>query len=155
MKIILYMAVISVFALDSLGTPLSEEAAREAELRSAVQAFGRAYVEADVSELGHLLTENYVHVNGSTGNVLGREDWLEWVGSRRAAIESGELRVVEYRIEDIQIVSHDTTAIVVGTVYSSQLTGDVSGTSRVRVSNTWLYRNEKWLRASFHDSPIS
>ena len=154
MKIVLYMAVVSVLALDSLGAPLSDEAVREAELRSAVQAFGRAYVEADVSELGLLLTENYVHVNGSTGNVLGREDWLEWVTSRRAQIETGELRILEYRIEDVAIVSHDTTAIVVGTVYSSQLTGDVSSTSRVRFSNTWLYRNEKWIRASFHDSPI-
>ena len=154
MKIVLYMAVVSVLALDSLGAPLSDEAVREAELRSAVQAFGRAYVEADDSELGLLLTENYVHVNGSTGNVLGREDWLEWVSSRRAQIETGELRILEYRIEDVAIVSHDTTAIVVGTVYSSQLTGDVSSTSRVRFSNTWLYRNEKWIRASFHDSPI-
>ena len=154
MKIVLYMAVVSVLALDSLGAPLSDEAVREAELRSAVQAFGRAYVEADVSELGLLLTENYVHVNGSTGNVLGREDWLEWVSSRRAQIETGELRILEYRIEDVAIVSHDTTAIVVGTVYSSQLTGDVSSTTRVRFSNTWLYRNEKWIRASFHDSPI-
>ena len=125
------------------------------DMRSVPEAFGRAFREADVEQLERLLSDNYIHVNGGSGNVLSRETWLEWVASRRAEIESRELNITEYRIEDVAIVMHGNTAIVVGTVFSSQVKSGALSTLRVRFSNTWIYENSEWRRAAFHDSPIA
>jgi hypothetical protein len=154
MRIVLSLIALSVIALNALGASSSEEANRKAELQEAVDAFGRAFLEADVSTLRGLLAENYVHVNGRSGNVLNRNDWLEWVESRRAQIDSKELQITEYRIEDVRTVIHGNTAIVTGTIFSKQVTGGEFRTSRIRFTNTWLYRDARWLRAAFHDSPV-
>ncbi len=127
---------------------------RETEVLAVVNAFGRAYVEADVETLETLLFEKYVHVNGRSGKVLNRGEWLEWVTSRRAGIENGELIVSDYRIEDVEVVLDGTTAIVIGVVYSSQSRNGNTNTSGFRFSNLWLHRNGAWRRAAFHDSPI-
>ena len=155
MKIVSPIVTAVVLAQVALGASVPGEAAPEAELRAAVEAFGRAFREADVQTLGRLLSDNYVHVNGSSGDVLGRSDWLAWMEARRARIENGELSITEYRIEDLSVVIHGDTAIVVGTVISSRVTGGATSTNRVRFSNTWLYSNSTWRRVAFHDSPIA
>ena len=133
---------------------MAEEADREAEVRAAVNAFGRAFVEADVPTLESFLSENYVHVNGGSGNVLNRDDWLKWMKSRRSEIEKGELVVDDYRIEDVRIALDGDTATVIGTVFSSVSRNGNSKTSKIRFSNIWLYREGVWRRAVFHDSPL-
>ena len=133
---------------------MAEDAHREAEVRAVVNAFGRAFVEADVLILDSFLTDNYVHVNGGSGNVLDRDDWLEWVKLRRAEIQRGELVVSDYKIGDVRITVDGDTAIVTGTVFSSVNKNGNSSTSRIRFSNIWLYQKGVWRRAAFHDSPL-
>ena len=146
--------LIAFLTLFAHHTALPEEADREAEVRAAVNAFGQAYVEADVPTLEHFLSENYVHVNGGSGNVLNRDNWLKFVKSRRLEIDKGELVVSDYRIEDVKVVLEGNTAIVIGMWYSSQRRNGNSSTSKIRFSNTWLYREGVWRRAAFHDSPL-
>ena len=149
--------LITIMTLIASGAVVAERVEgvdREAEVLAVVKAFGRAYVEADVETLETLLFEKYVHVNGRSGNVLNRGEWLEWVTSRRAEIENGELVVSDYRIEDVEVVLDGTTAIVIGVVYSSQSRNGNTDTSGIRFSNLWLYRKGAWRRAAFHDSPI-
>jgi hypothetical protein len=124
-----------VASVTVFGAALAEEVDREAEVRDAVNAFGRAYLEADVPTLKTLLTENYVHVNGRSGNVLNRDDWLKWVRSRRAEIDNGELVVSDFRIEDVKVVLDGKTAIVIGMVYLSQSRNGNSNTAQIRFSN--------------------
>jgi ketosteroid isomerase-like protein len=154
MKMILAIAAISMFAPSAQGAAPAGEDSREADLRSAIQAFGEAFRVADAQELGLLLSDDYVHVNGGSGNVIDREDWLRWVESRRREIHNGELIIREYRIEDLRIVIHGDTAIVVGAVFSKEVRNGQSHTVRIRFSNTWLYEDSKWRRAAFHDSAI-
>lgn len=150
----LALTVSLILTATAQGASPADEGGREAELRIAIEAFGQAFREADVQELERLLSDEYVHVNGGSGNVIGREDWLEWVKSRRAEIDGGELFITEYRIEDLRIIFHGDTAIAVGAVFSRQVRNGESSTLRIRFSNTWLYEDSKWRRAAFHDSPI-
>jgi ketosteroid isomerase-like protein len=154
MRTCLAIAIVVVVTPIAMGVSLAEERGREAELRIAIEAFGRAFREADVQGLERLLSDDYVHVNGGSGNVIGRDDWLEWVAARRAEIDSGELLITEYRVEDLSIVFHGNTAIAVGAVFSSQVRNGTSSTLRIRFSNTWLYEDSTWRRAAFHDSAI-
>lgn len=146
--------VIAILMLAVLGAELAEKVDREAEVRTAVNVFARAFLEADVPTLKSLLTENYVHVNGRSGDVLNRKNWLKWVKSRRAELENGELVVSDYRVEDVIVALDGNTAIVIGTVFSSQARKESASTSRIRFSNTWLYRKGEWRKAAFHDSPL-
>ena len=148
------IVLIAILSLTAFNAIEANGMDREAEVRDAVNTFGRAFAEADVATLKSLLHENYVHVNGRSGNVLNRAEWLEWVTSRRAEIQSGELVVNDYRIKDLQIVLGEATAIVVGVVVSSQTKNGNSTESRIRFTNLWVYRKGGWIRSAFHDSAI-
>ena len=124
------------------------------QVRDAVRAFGLAYAAADTVTLKSLLADDYVHVNGGTGTVLSRDDWLEWVESRKAAMARGELIVDDYRVEDVEISLDGNVAIVVGRVISSVREDGVLRSSEIRFSNTWVYREGAWRRLLFHDSPM-
>jgi len=126
----------------------------EAEVRAAVVLFGEAYVEADISILEGLLEENYVHINGSSGKVLDRDDWLRWVESRREELESGVLVVADYRIEDLSVEIYGETAVVVGVAVSKGSRNGVPSDSQVRFTNVWVHREGAWRRAAFHDTPL-
>jgi len=138
------------------GPSLKEDPAAEAEveLRDAVTRFGRAFREARVATLDSLLTDDYVHVDGGSASVLDRTSWLEWVGSRRARIVSGELRYDGYRVGDLRIHLHGEAAVVTGVVHARGRDGEEPFASVVRVTNLWVRQEGLWRRAAFHDTPL-
>lgn len=131
----------------------AEETKKEAELHRAVAEFSQAFVKADESRLGELLTENYLHINGNSGTVLDRNQWLSWIKTRKRQLEDGDLVVIDYRIEELKVVLHGETAVVTGLVSSSGIRSGVKFSSRIRFSNTWVLHDGRWRRAAFHDSP--
>jgi len=150
---VLKLFIVSVALIASV-LAIAETPDKSGEVRAAVTAFGLAFVEADISKLKSLLTEDYLHVNGGSGKVLGRDDWLKWMESRRVEIEKGILIIEDYRIEDVEISLDGNAALVVGRVVSSVKRDGVPKSSQIRFSNTWLCRDGVWRRASFHDSPM-
>ncbi len=146
-----------VSALMLLPAPWSDAAELvnpETQVRAVVASFGRAYNEADVPALEALLEEKYMHVNGSSGNVIDRDGWLKWVKSRRAELESGALVVSNYRIEDLRVVVHGEAAVVTGVAVAAGRRQGVPYDSQVRFTNVWVHRGGSWRRAAFHDSPL-
>jgi ketosteroid isomerase-like protein len=139
--------------VSSLQPAEAQKASREDEVRAAVSAFGRAFVEADVLYLRSRLTEDYVHINGRSGNVLHRPEWLGWMTSRRAELTSGELIINEYNVDGVMVHIYGETAVVTGIVKSSGIRGGEPFTSRIRFTNVWVRQGGTWLRAAFHDSP--
>jgi len=133
---------------------VAQEGSREDEVRAAVSAFARAFVEADVSVLETYLTNDYIHVNGRSGRVLNRKQWLSWMESRRADLNNGELVLNAYRVEDLRVVLYGEAAVVTGAVHSSGDQKGVAFTSQVRFTNVWVIQGGAWRRAAFHDSPM-
>ena len=133
---------------------LAEETDREAELRAAVEAFESAFVEADGAKLESMLTDDYVHVNGGSGSVINRDQWLSWIESRRGQLVDGDLVITDYRTEDLSIIVHGDTGIVTGIVFSTRVLNGRWSTAQLRFSNTWLYDGSSWKRAAFHDSAL-
>ena len=132
----------------------NDKATSEHEVRAAVAKFGQAFLKADVEVLESLLTSEYIHVNGSSGNVSKRNEWLNWIESRRTELESGQLIISEYDTKDVVVKIYENVAIVTGTVYSSGNHNGEPFTSHVRFTNTWVLINGEWYRAAFHDSPL-
>ena len=98
---------------------VGQQTSREHEVRIVVSAFSRAFVEADVSVLQTLVTEDYVHVNGRSGNVLNRGEWLNWIVSRRAKLDSGELVIKTYTVAEVKVQLYREAAVATGVVRSS------------------------------------
>ena len=78
----------------------------------------------------------------------------EGQASRRAELESGDLLISEYRIEDLRIEMYGNTAVVTGVVFSSGSRKGEKFDSQVRFTNVWVFQGGSWRRAAFHDSPV-
>ena len=133
---------------------LAEAASHEADVRAAVESFGRAFAEADVPTLEAFLTDTYVHVNGRTDNVLNRDEWLSWVKTRRTELETGDLVVSEYGIEDLEVDLYGEAAVVTGVVHSKVSRNGDPFENRIRFTNVWVLEGAAWRRAAFHDSAV-
>jgi ketosteroid isomerase-like protein len=133
---------------------MAQQASRTDEVRAAVSEFGRAFVEAGVSVLEILLAEHYIHVNGRSGSVLNRNEWLSWVESRRKELNTGNLLINAHSVEDVQVQVYGEAAVVTGVVHSSGQRKGSMFTSRVRFTNLWVMQGGAWRRAAFHDSPL-
>ena len=131
-----------------------QETTHEHEVRAAVSVFARAFQEAEVSVLRTLLTENYLHVNGGSGSVLNRDQWLTWLTSRRVEIDRGDFAYETYQIEDLQVQVYGEVAVVVGVTRAHGRRNGVSFTKAGYFTNVWVKQNGVWRRAGFHDSPI-
>ena len=143
-----------LLVLAATGPAHSSQMDREQSVRDAVSAFAVAYAAADVVALEAMLTEDYVHVNGRTGNVIGREAWLEWVASRRVAIDRGGVVITWYLVDEVNVVVQTDAAVVTGVVHSRGKKGGRPFASHIRFTNTWIAEGGVWRRASFHDSPL-
>lgn len=116
--------------------------------------FNQAFAEADVSTLSNLLTESYIHTNGSSGP-YNKTQWLSYVESRALKIKEGTLVVKDYNMKDIQMNFYgNTTTIVSGTVIVEGTEDGVSFLKKFKVTHTWHKENDTWKRAAFHDGKI-
>ncbi len=152
MKLTSFVLFMPLLLLVSPRPAVTQQVSREHEVRAAVSAFGRAFLEADASVLQSLLTKDYVHVNGLSGSVLNRDEWIKWVVSRRAELDSGELVITTYSIEDVRVQIYGEAAVVTGVVHSSGQRNSALFTSQVRFTNVWVNQRAVWRRAAFHDS---
>ena len=150
-RIIVFLALMLLPAPWSLAT---EVVTPETEIRAAVASFGSAFMEADIPTLESLLEERYTHINGGSGNVLNRDEWLRWVESRRAELESGALVVSDYWIENVEVEVHGEAAAVTGVAVAIGSRNGIPYDSQVRFTNLWVHRGDSWRRAAFHDSPL-
>lgn len=120
------------------------------EVLDAVAAFGQAYRTADVDTLDRLLTEDYVHTNSSS-SPIDRTAWLGWVATRRDAIASGRLAIIEYENTDLRVVRHGSMAIVTGRNRTVAEEGGDRRTSALRFTMVWVKTEAGWKRAAFQD----
>ena len=123
-------------------------------VRTAIDEFAEAYVRADVEALDELLADPYLHVNGSSGTVVGREEWLDWVAGRHDALADGSLVIDSYEVVDLTIRMRRSSANVTGIVRSAGSVDGVPFAREVRFTNVWVLEGEQWKRAMFHDSAL-
>ncbi len=146
-----FISILSLFTVSSL---MSQQTIHEDDVRASVEKFADAFLRADVSTLSNLLCENYIHINGSSGNIINKADWLSWINSRRLSLDKGELIISAYKVEDLKIQIFGETAIATGVVKSHGKRNGSSFNSHIRFSNVWVIEDGILRRAAFHDSAI-
>ncbi|MDX1938971.1 MAG: nuclear transport factor 2 family protein [Saprospiraceae bacterium] len=126
---------------------------KEVQVRQALEAFSKAFVIADTTQLSGMLTENYLHSNNG-GVPIGKKIWLQYVQSRKAALLAGTLRIDTYQNEEIIIKIYNNTAIVNGLNIAKGIQDSKFFATKIRFTHTWVQEDGIWKRASFHDSVI-
>jgi ketosteroid isomerase-like protein len=150
------LALLILLCICSLGqesSPVSVDDSRR-EIENAVGRFSKAFVEADVSILNTLLSEDYIHTN-STGSALNKQQWLEYIKTRRADLEAGRLEIESYENKDLRIRVYGESAIVTGANVAKGKREGKPFVTQLRFTHLWIKQSGQWKRAAFHDSPVT
>ncbi len=118
-----------------------------------LEEFGDAFLQADKDKLGSMLSEDYIHTNGS-GLVLSKGDWLSWIQTERKRIESRTVRYDEYQNSDVRFQIYDDVAVITGSNFAAGIREGEAFSRTLRFTHTWLCVDGEWKRASFHDPPL-
>jgi ketosteroid isomerase-like protein len=124
------------------------------EVRAAIDRFTEAFVSADTVALDGLLIDPYLHVNGSSGTLVGRDEWLAWMATQHEAIEAGDLVIDHYEVTDLTIRMRRDSANVTGVVRTNGIRDGEPFDREIRFTNVWVKEGEEWKRAMFHDSVV-
>ncbi|NAS11362.1 nuclear transport factor 2 family protein [Poritiphilus flavus] len=130
-----------------------DKTANEDTLKTSIENFNQAFASADIEKLEGLITEEYQHTNGNSP-AIGKSSWLSYLVKRKSAIESGELVVHDYRMEELKIQQLGGSAIATAKVLVSQTRDSVSEERAFRVTTVWVLEEGTWKRAGFHDGAI-
>lgn len=126
---------------------------QQQDLLSALKTFNQAFQNSDLPTILSMITPDYVHTNGNS-KAIGKEQWGNYLRKRDLEIKSGKLEILDYKMEEIQVVHHADMAIVTAKVeVVSKREGEMRE-NEYRVTNIWTYEAGNWKRAGFHDGKI-
>ena len=127
---------------------------KKKSLKVAVQQFNKAFMMGDVATLESMITENYLHTNGQS-QVIKKENWINYLKKRKGQLDSGELKLIGYVMDQSNIEIHGNTAIVTGKVEAVTKKNDsIKEEHAYRVTHLWVLEGDQWKRAGFHDTKI-
>lgn len=141
------------FVLSAQLTPDINIHDKEVQIRQALEAFSKAFVIADTAQLSKMLTENYLHSNNGAAPI-GKSAWLQYIQSRKKALEKNTLHINDYQNEEVVIKIYNNTAIINGLNIAEGIENGKQFETKIRFTHTWVQEDGIWKRASFHDSVI-
>lgn len=136
-----------------MDTSHKESVPSKTELVATIDEFNNAFQQGNVSVLKSMITENYVHTNGSSQSI-GKKDWLKYLSKRENDIKTGNLEVLQYEMDDMKIEFYGEMAIVTGRVAVSNKEKEETHNAEYRVTHVWINDHGDWKRAGFHDGKI-
>lgn len=128
------------------------ETARE-ELLAAIAKFNEAFKTCNLTVLKAMITDNYLHTNGNLKSI-GKADWLGYLEKRKKAVESGNLEVLTYNMDETAVALYGNMAIVTARISAAGRMQDSIQNNEYRVTHVWIKESGMWKRAAFHDGNI-
>ncbi|EZH73026.1 hypothetical protein ATO12_18595 [Aquimarina atlantica] len=123
------------------------------ELARTITMFNTAFKEGNITKLENLITDNYLHTNG-TSKSIGKTAWLKYLKNRKKDIDNGNLIITRYEMKETQLELYNNFAIVTAKIITSDIRDGKPKESQYRVSHVWVKDSNLWKRAGFHDSKI-
>lgn len=123
------------------------------KLFKAIEHFNAAFQQGNNTVLESMVTENYVHTNGNS-KAIGKKDWFNYLSKRENEIKSGNLEVIEYKLDEIEIERYGNMAIVTGKIVVTNKIKESLQKNEYRITNIWVNESGNWKRAGFHDGKI-
>ncbi|KAA3635598.1 MAG: nuclear transport factor 2 family protein [Bacteroidetes bacterium] len=128
------------------------EADKEA-LVETLEKFNQAFRDGNTALLQSMITDNYIHTNGNSKSI-GKDTWLNYLRKREKDIQTGNLEVLNYTMEDLEITYHNNVAIATGKILVSSKRQNEVVDNEYRITNIWVFESGLWKRAGFHDGKI-
>ncbi|CAL2101178.1 conserved exported protein of unknown function [Tenacibaculum sp. 190130A14a] len=147
------IAILFLFSCNTLNTENQKPQNLKEELLETIQQFNTAFQKGDVATLKTMITDNYIHTNGSS-QPIKKEDWLGYLSKRQKQIAYGNIEVLAYKMDEVQIELFGSTAIVSAKITTTNKENNEVTTKEYRVTNVWVIQNGNWKRAGFHDGKI-
>ena len=149
------LIVFSLFTLSCTNTDSKsgEDNAQKELLMETVKTFNTAFNEGNIEVLIPMITNYYVHTN-SNSKSIGKEDWLAYLAKRKKQLESGELVIKNYEMDEIDVKMYENMAILTGKISFLSISGGMEKQNAYRVTNVWVLEDGRWKRAGFHDTRI-
>lgn len=122
-------------------------------LLDAVSQFNEAFSTGNVARLVFMIADDYKHTNASS-KAIDAKSWVNYLHKRNKDLQSKNLIVHSYDMDQIEVVLYGTSAIVTGRVKTSTTYNGNLRNNEYRVTHFWVYENERWKRAGFHDGKI-
>ena len=139
----------SVFFLSCSESP---EAKKET-LQVALRKFNEAFWKGNTSFLEQMITDDYQHTNGSD-HLINKEVWVHYLKKREEQMASGELKVLRYTMDQIDIQINNDSARVAGRVQVRSKQNDSIRNQEYQVTHLWILEKGSWKRAQFQDTKI-
>ena len=125
----------------------------DSEFLQTVERFNLAFAKGNVAELDQMIAQEYLHTNGSS-KPIGKDAWMNYVKSRSKKIQSGELIVHHYSMDEVEYQIDGNYAILSARInYVSEESG-VKTEKQLRVTHVWIKEDGKWKRKAFQDCRI-
>ncbi len=149
------LLAISILLLGCSGGSTQQIAsANEKEvLLARINEFNMAFKACDIELLKSMISNNYQHTNG-TSKSISKDAWFEYLNKRKLKIESGELIVSSYEMNEVEMQVYDNMAIVTGKISVSSIRSGEEQENVYRITNVWIKEDGIWKRAGFHDGEI-
>lgn len=126
---------------------------KEQLLLQNIGTFNQAFKKGDADQLAAMITDTYLHTNG-TSAPIDKETWVAYLRKRQKEITSGTLVVHSYEMTEQHYEWYNDMAIVSGKVNVSRTKNGKHSEHEFRVTHIWVYQNNSWKRAGFHDGKI-
>lgn len=123
------------------------------KLSEAINKFNMAFQEGNTNILKSMVTENYLHTNGNSKSI-GKKDWFNYLSKREIEIKSGNLEVIQYKLDEMELNFSENIAIVTGKISVISKKMEEIQKNEYRITNVWVNEGGNWKRAGFHDSKI-
>ncbi|WP_109436953.1 MULTISPECIES: nuclear transport factor 2 family protein [Aquimarina] len=125
----------------------------EQKLWETIAEFNQAFKNSNVEKLKAMITDNYIHTNGSSESI-NKNTWVNYLHKRNKDIENGDLIVNAYEMSEETVQFYDNVAIVTAKILVSNTRQGNLQENGFRVTNIWVRENGNWKRAGFHDGKI-
>ncbi|MCO6478761.1 MAG: nuclear transport factor 2 family protein [Phaeodactylibacter sp.] len=122
-------------------------------LHQALDAFNDAYARADGAALDKMVATGYLHTNGARPP-LDKGEWLQYVATRRKAIDRGSLVVDRYVLLDLKTRLHGNAAALSARIRASGLDENGPYEHEFRATQLWVFEADGWKRAAYHDGQV-
>ena len=111
-----------------------------------VEDWASAELRGDTSVLGSILDDDFIGV-GSRGFTLTKDEWLDRHATRK-------LRYDDFRFDEVQVRGYGETALIIGRQSAEGKYEDYDLQGQFRATLILVRRQERWLLAGIHLSPI-
>ena len=148
--------ILPFLLITACSTPTDTKVNSDAEkdiLLTRIEQFNTAFETGDVKTLESMITDKYVHTN-SSAKAIGRDQWVDYLQRRKKDLDSGDLIVGNYALEETEVEIYGDMAILTGKIsFSSERSGEQKE-NEIRITNVWVKEDGAWKRAGFHDTRI-